>query len=135
MSAGRVSVKRVYGGRARGDGVRILVDRLWPRGLSKAAADLDEWCKELAPSTALRNWYGHDPERFSEFSRRYRSELKVGERANALARLRGLARTRAVTLLTATRQPEISEAAVLARLCNTPRRSATHQSRSQGRVR
>ena len=94
----------------------MLVDRIWPRGLTKARAALDEWCKEIAPSTELRKWYGHDPERFEEFGRRYQAELTEPERAGALAHLRELASGRGVTLLTATRQPEISEAAILARL-------------------
>jgi uncharacterized protein YeaO (DUF488 family) len=94
----------------------VLVDRIWPRGLTKAAAALDEWCKDVAPSDELRKWYAHDPERFAEFSRRYRQELKDPQRAQALAHLRDLAKDRPVTLLTATREPEISEAAVLAGL-------------------
>ena len=67
------------------DGSRVLVDRLWPRGVSKERAHLDEWCKEIAPSTELRKWYGHDPDRFEEFSRKYRAELQDPERAEALA--------------------------------------------------
>jgi uncharacterized protein YeaO (DUF488 family) len=94
----------------------VLVDRIWPRGLTKAKATLDEWCKTVAPSDELRKWYSHDPDRFEEFGRRYRLELKDPRRAEALAHLRGLARDRPLTLLTATRQPEISEAAVLAGL-------------------
>jgi hypothetical protein len=68
-----------------------LVDRIWPRGLTKARAALDEWCKEIAPSTELRKWYGHDPDRFEEFGRRYQAELAEPERARALAHLRELA--------------------------------------------
>jgi uncharacterized protein YeaO (DUF488 family) len=110
-----VRVRRVYDEPAPDDGARVLVDRVWPRGLTKARARLDEWCKQVAPSTELRKWYGHDPERFEEFGRRYRSELDQPERAEALAQLRQLAQSRGtLTLLTATRQPEISEAAVLA---------------------
>jgi uncharacterized protein YeaO (DUF488 family) len=106
----------VYEEPAPGDGTRVLVDRIWPRGLTKAKATLDEWCKTVAPSDELRKWYSHDPDRFEEFGRRYRLELKDPRRAEALAHLRGLARDRPLTLLTATRQPEISEAAVLAGL-------------------
>jgi uncharacterized protein YeaO (DUF488 family) len=94
----------------------VLVDRIWPRGLTKARAALDEWCKEVAPSTQLRKWYSHDPERFEEFSCRYQAELKDPERAKALAHLGELAKGRPLTLLTATKQPGISEAAVLAEL-------------------
>ena len=102
--------------RRRGDGTRGWSSRIWPRGLTKAKAAIDEWCKDVAPSTELRKWYSHDPERFDEFGRRYRSELKEPERADALAHLRELANGQPLTLLTATRQPEISEAAVLAEL-------------------
>ena len=111
-----VRVRRAYDEPVRTDGARVLVDRIWPRGLSKERADLDEWCKPVAPSTTLRKWYGHDPERFGEFSCRYQTELAEPERAGALAHLRELASGRGVTLLTATRRPDISEAAVLARL-------------------
>ena len=116
MANAKVQVRRAYEDLAQSDGTRVLVDRIWPRGLTKARAALDEWCKEIAPSTELRKWYGHDPERFGEFSRRYQAELAEPERAGALAHLRELAWGRGVTLLTATRRPEISEAAVLARL-------------------
>ncbi|NUP00457.1 MAG: DUF488 family protein [Nonomuraea sp.] len=114
--ASEVRVRRVYEEPEPDDGVRVLVDRLWPRGLAKAAAHLDEWCKQVAPSTELRTWYRHDPERFAEFGRRYRDELREPERAEAMAHLRDLASGGVLTLLTATRQPEISEAAVLAKL-------------------
>jgi uncharacterized protein YeaO (DUF488 family) len=76
----KVQVRRAYEDPAQGDGTRVLVDRIWPRGLTKARAALDEWCKEIAPSTELRKWYGHDPERFEEFGRRYRAERDFGER-------------------------------------------------------
>lgn len=112
----RVRVGRVYDERAAADEARVLVDRLWPRGLTKVRADLDEWCKQIAPSAALRTWYGHDPDRFAEFARRYRTELDDPERADTLEHLRGLARQRTLTLLTATRRAETSEAAVLADL-------------------
>jgi uncharacterized protein YeaO (DUF488 family) len=100
----------------RTDGTRVLVDRIWPRGLAKAKAALDEWCKDVAPSAELRKWYGHDPDRFEDFARRYRNELNEPTRAQALTHLRELARDGRLTLLTATRKPEISEAAVLADL-------------------
>jgi uncharacterized protein YeaO (DUF488 family) len=119
MTAGKVRVRRAYEAPEQADGARVLVDRLWPRGLSKAKAALDEWCKNVAPSSELRQWYNHDPDRFAEFSHRYQQELQDPERAEALAHLRGLAREGQLTLLTATRQPEISEAAVLATLLQT----------------
>ena len=71
----KVQVRRVYDDPRPEDGTRVLVDRIWPRGMTKQKAELDEWCKQVAPSTALRTWYGHDPERFDEFARRYRDEL------------------------------------------------------------
>jgi uncharacterized protein YeaO (DUF488 family) len=84
--------------------------------MTKDRARLDEWCKEIAPSTELRTWYAHDPERYAEFSRRYRAELIEPERAAVLRHLRALAATGTLTLLTATKRAEISEAAVLADL-------------------
>ncbi len=116
MATPMVRVRRVYEEPDSRDGTRVLVDRIWPRGLTKAKAALDEWCKDVAPSTELRQWYSHDPDRFEEFGRRYRTELKDTQRANALAHLRGIAKNRQLTLLTATREPDISEAAVLADL-------------------
>ena len=106
----------MYDDPAADDGARILVDRVWPRGLTKERAKLDEWCKEIAPSTELRRWYAHDPARFEEFKKRYRAELREPARADALARLKSLARTSRVTLLTATKELELSQAAVLADL-------------------
>ncbi|HEY5356954.1 MAG TPA: DUF488 family protein [Streptosporangiaceae bacterium] len=111
-----VRVRRVYDAPTRDDGTRVLVDRIWPRGLAKAKADLDEWCKHVAPSTELRKWYSHDPARFEEFTRRYHADLREPERSGALDHLRDLAKDRTLTLLTATRQPEISEAEVLAQM-------------------
>jgi uncharacterized protein YeaO (DUF488 family) len=117
MAAGQVRVRRAYDDPESSDGARVLVDRIWPRGLSKERAALDEWCKDVAPSTELRKWYSHDPDRFAEFGRRYQAELADPERSAALAHLRDLAAAdRPLTLLTATRQPDISEAAVLAGL-------------------
>jgi uncharacterized protein YeaO (DUF488 family) len=114
MSKTDVRVRRIYDEPADQDGTRVLVDRIWPRGLTKARADLAEWCKQVAPSTALRKWYGHDPAKFEEFVSRYRAELEEPERAAALRHLRDLAERHPLTLLTATRDPDISEAAVLA---------------------
>jgi uncharacterized protein YeaO (DUF488 family) len=111
-----VQVRRVYDDPGPGDGTRVLVDRIWPRGMTKQRASLDEWCKQIAPSTELRQWYGHDPERFGEFTRRYGQELTEPERAKALAHLRELAAARTLTLLTASKAVDISEAAVLAGL-------------------
>ncbi|NDZ78331.1 DUF488 family protein [Streptomyces sp. SID10853] len=112
----RVEVRRVYEDPSDRDGARVLVDGIWPRGLSKEKADLDEWCKAVAPSTDLRKWYAHDPDRFEEFGRRYRNELSESDRAEALTHLRDLARKRKLTLLTATKRADISQATVLADL-------------------
>ena len=110
-----VVVKRVYDPPDPADGVRVLVDRLWPRGLSKDRAAVDEWLREVAPSEQLRRWYRHDPQRFAEFAERYRQEMHDAEHASALARLRAYAASEpVVTLVTATRDLEHAHTAVLA---------------------
>ena len=106
-----IAIKRVYEEASPGDGMRILVDRLWPRGLSKASLKHDLWPRDLAPSNELRKWYGHDPKRATEFRRRYLGELDA-HRA-ALESLRGAIKGRKVTLLTATREIDLSHAVVL----------------------
>ena len=103
-------IKRVYEPPSPADGERILVDRLWPRGLKKADAGIDRWMKEVAPSAALRNWFGHQPERFAEFRKRYAAEMADNP---ALAELGKLGRGRQVTLLYGARDPEQNQAAVL----------------------
>jgi uncharacterized protein YeaO (DUF488 family) len=110
---GRLAVGRVYDPPEEGQGKRILVDRLWPRGLTKEAAALDEWCKVIAPSEELRRWYGHDPGRFEEFAARYRTELEEPERAAALMQLVELNQRQAVRLLTATKLLDLSHAPIL----------------------
>lgn len=116
----RVQVRRIYDPPQDSDGRRVLVDRLWPRGMSKQRADLDDWCKTVAPSTELRQWYGHDPAKFGEFASRYRAELDEPEPAAALAQLRQWAADGPLTLLTAAKRSDISEAAVLADLLTRP---------------
>lgn len=111
LAADRVRLKRVYEPPALEDGKRLLVERLWPRGLSKTMAALDGWDREIAPSPDLRIWYGHDPARWLEFRSRYRAEL--GARPERLAALRALAAAGPVTLLLAARDVEHSSAAVL----------------------
>jgi uncharacterized protein YeaO (DUF488 family) len=111
-----VSVQRVYDAPQPDQGARVLVDRIWPRGLRKDAAHLDEWARDVAPSTELRTWYGHDPAKFAEFRRRYIAELAQPETSAALGRLRARAATGPVTLLTATKDVGHSQAAVLAGL-------------------
>ncbi|MEV0714203.1 DUF488 family protein [Asanoa sp. NPDC050611] len=104
-------LRRVYDETGPDDGTRVLVDRIWPRGVRKGS--FDEWLKNVAPSTELRDWYGHDPAKFTEFRRRYLAELKEPEQAEALAQLRKLAKSGTVTVLTATRDADISHAKVL----------------------
>ena len=111
---GSIRVRRIYDDPEPDDGDRVLVDRLWPRGMSKERAQLDEWCKAVAPSTELRKWYGHDPAKFDEFTTRYRLERTDAARAAALADLRRRAERGPLTLLTAAKRDDISEAAVLA---------------------
>jgi len=111
LPAAHIRLKRAYEPPSRADGVRILVDRLWPRGVSKDDAALDDWMKDVAPSAALRKWFAHDPERWPEFRRRYRAELK--EHPEDLARLRGLARKKTVTLVYGARDEEHNDAVVL----------------------
>ena len=106
-------VRRVYDDGGEDRGYRVLVDRLWPRGIKKDAVALDEWLKEAAPSTELRRWYGHDPARFEEFARRYRDELGRPPASEAARHLTELGRDRRVVLLTATRDVERSGARVL----------------------
>lgn len=110
----RVSVRRVYDADAAAvGGYRVLVDRLWPRGVTKAAAALDEWLKDVAPSTGLRRWYGHDVARFDEFVRRYRAELAGPPASIAVEHLATIAKEQPLTLVTATRDVEHSGAEVL----------------------
>jgi uncharacterized protein YeaO (DUF488 family) len=106
-------LKRAYEAPADSDGTRVLVDRLWPRGVSKAKARIDVWLKDVAPSTQLRKWFGHDPAKWPEFQRRYRAELKGSP---ALAELRKLARQGHVTLVYGAKDEEHNDAVVLAKL-------------------
>ena len=112
-------IKRVYESAEPSDGTRVLVDRLWPRGISKVEAKLDAWMKDVAPSPALRTWFGHDPERFAEFSRRYRQELKGNA---SVAELRSLGGRHRVTLLYAAHDPHVNHAVVLQKFLS-PRRA------------
>jgi len=107
-----IRLKRAYEPPARSDGYRILIDRLWPRGVSRERADLDEWERELPPSTELRQWFGHDPSRFDEFRRRYIEELRL-ERGR-LTELRRRARSGTLTIVYSARDTEHNDAVVLA---------------------
>ncbi|MFI8484159.1 DUF488 domain-containing protein [Streptomyces rubrogriseus] len=110
----RVGYRRIYESPTPRDGKRVLVDRLWPRGVSKEKAGLDAWLRDVAPSADLRRWYHHDPQRYDEFRRRYFAELEDADHEAALERLRDLAARDKVTLLTATKDVDHSEAAALA---------------------
>jgi uncharacterized protein YeaO (DUF488 family) len=107
-----VRTKRVYEPAAQSDGYRVLVDRVWPRAVSKKDAAVDEWARELAPSTELRKWFGHDPERFEEFRRRYRAELEAHRKEIEALRTQG--RKGTITLLFGARDAEHNNAVVLA---------------------
>ncbi len=106
-----ISLKRAYETPSPADGPRVLVERLWPRGLSKEKADVDVWLKEVAPSTELRRWFGHDPAKWEEFRRRYREELR--ERPEELQSLRSLVEAGPVTLVYGSRDQEHNAATVL----------------------
>lgn len=111
MDPDAIRLKRAYEPPSDDDGVRVLVERLWPRGVSKADVALDRWLKEVAPSPELRKWYGHDRAKWDEFRRRYRAELD--ERAGEIEELRALARQGRLTLVLASRDVEHSSAALL----------------------
>ena len=113
-AAALIRIKRAYDPPEAGDGLRVLIDRLWPRGMPKAKLKLDAWVRHLAPSNALRKWYKHDPEKFAEFRRRYIAELKSEK--DELADLQKTVRGRTVTLLTATKELDLSHATVLREL-------------------
>lgn len=115
-----VAQKRVYEEPEPSDGVRVLVDRLWPRGLSKERAHVDVWLKDVAPSRDLRTWFGHDPAKFDEFRRRYEAELAQEPGRAALAELREMARKQHVTLIFAAHDTEHCNAVVLRELLARP---------------
>ncbi len=109
----RVALKRAYEEADANDGTRVLVDRLWPRGLSKERARVDAWLKEVAPSDELRRWFGHDPDKFAEFRKRYEAELASESGKEAVTKLRELVKRGHVTLLFAARDMEHNNAVVL----------------------
>ncbi len=115
-----IQLKRVYEKPSRKDGLRILVDRLWPRGLTKDRAAVDLWLKDLAPSTELRTWFGHDPARWKQFQVRYRKELR--EKKDALNLLKEKSKDRTVALVYGARDEEHNEALVLKRILDGRRR-------------
>jgi uncharacterized protein YeaO (DUF488 family) len=111
MAAGDIRIKRAYEPAATADGTRVLVDRLWPRGVSKDTLAIERWVKEIGPSDALRRWFGHDPARWDEFRRRYKAELT--KQTALLAELRGLAHSRVLTLVYGARDEAHNNAVVL----------------------
>jgi uncharacterized protein YeaO (DUF488 family) len=124
IAARNIKLKRVYEESAAADGTRVLVDRLWPRGLKKADAAIDRWIKDLAPSSELRRWFGHDPARWEEFRRRYSAEVRA--HAELFRELRDLARSGPVTLLFAARDETHNEAVALRdQLLGRPGREAS----------
>ncbi|AVO42768.1 DUF488 domain-containing protein [Simplicispira suum] len=122
VPASHVLIKRAYEPPAPQDGARILIDRLWPRGIKKEALVLDQWAKELAPSTALRQWFGHEPARWAEFQKRYAVELQA--QAEALDALRARARCSTVTLVYGAHDEAHNNAVVVRALLLAPSRSA-----------
>ncbi|MEW5354558.1 DUF488 domain-containing protein [Streptomyces sp. 16-176A] len=123
--AEHITYRRVYEDTSPEDGKRVLVDRVWPRGMRKEDAHLDEWLRDVAPSTDLRHWYGHEPSRFDEFRRRYLAELRDAGHREAVGHLRDLAEHDRLTLLTATKDVDHSQAAVLAEWLTHSRRTRT----------
>jgi len=116
MTTANIRLKRAYDAAADDDGTRVLVDRIWPRGVSKDKAALDEWLKSVAPSTTLRKWFGHDPAKWDEFCTRYRHELQEDERAEGVQRLRALHAAGPMTLVFAAKDEEHNNAVVLKQL-------------------
>ena len=114
IAASRVQLKRAYEPPAASDGTRVLIDRLWPRGVRKQDAALDLWLKELGPSTELRQWFGHDPARWDEFCARYTAEL--AQKPDLMAQLHELARDGVLTLVYSARDEQHNDAVVLRRL-------------------
>jgi uncharacterized protein YeaO (DUF488 family) len=113
---GMVRIKRVYETWDRSDGARILVDRLWPRGIAREAARIEAWRKDLAPTDALRKWFGHDPRKWEEFQVRYRNELDAAGKMEELKEIAGRAKTETVTLVYAARDETRNNAAALKKL-------------------
>jgi uncharacterized protein YeaO (DUF488 family) len=111
LSARDIRLKRAYRPATADDGARVLVDRLWPRGLKKSDAAIDRWLKDIAPSTALRQWFAHDPARWPEFRRRYAAEIR--RHPDQLAELRAIARKGPVTLIFSARDELRNDAVVL----------------------
>lgn len=112
-----IKLKRIYEPAARGDGFRLLVDRIWPRGVSKKGAQIDEWLPDVAPSHELRRWYAHDPERWKQFCRKYFAELH--DKPEIVSRLHAMSKRKTLTLLFASRETKLNNAAALRRYIDT----------------
>jgi uncharacterized protein YeaO (DUF488 family) len=115
--AGPIKVKRIYEAPAKADGLRVLVDRMWPRGMTKEAAAIDTWMRDIAPSPELRKWFGHDPEKWEQFCARYARELEA--KADDVARLKAQSRTHVVTLLYGAKDTVHNNAVALKRYLET----------------
>ena len=111
-----LKIKRVYDPVSLDDGKRVLVDRLWPRGIKKEKAQIDEWLKEISPSNELRKWYSHDPAKWAEFKKRYKKEL--AEKSELLKRIKAEAKKQTVTLLFSTKELELNNAVALKEILN-----------------
>ena len=111
-----LKIKRVYDPVSPDDGKRVLVDRLWPRGIKKEKAQIDEWLKEISPSNELRKWYSHDPSKWAEFKKRYKKEL--AEKSELLKRIKAEAKKQTVTLLFSTKELELNNAVALKDILN-----------------
>ncbi|SFA97452.1 Uncharacterized conserved protein YeaO, DUF488 family [Lentibacillus halodurans] len=116
-----VNIKRIYDQTEQKDGIRVLVDRVWPRGISKDDAQLDYWLKELGPSTDLRKWFGHDPDRYDVFKQKYKAELEKGQQQEALQKLKDLTRkhNKQLTLLFSAKDEQHNQARVLKEILDT----------------
>jgi len=128
-----LQLKRAYEPASASDGKRILVDRLWPRGVSKAKAAIDEWIKDVAPSTSLRKWFAHDPKRWPEFQRRYKRELR--DHSELLSHIASLADRGRVTLVFGARDERHNDAVVLAAVIRARMRRASINTRHRPRGR
>jgi len=113
-----IRIKRIYEPPASTDGYRVLVDRLWPRGMAKTDAAIHEWCKDIAPSADLRRWFAHNAERFDAFREAYLKELEL--HADELARLKAIGMKKTLTLLYAAKDPELNQARVLREVLEQP---------------
>ncbi|PKR77152.1 DUF488 domain-containing protein [Halalkalibacillus sediminis] len=111
-----IQLKRIYEKANKNDGQRVLVDGVWPRGVSKEDAHLDKWLKEIAPSKDLRQWFGHDPDKFNDFKKKYKEELKEDQRKEAFNELKGMANKKKLTILFATKEEDYNHAQVLKNL-------------------